>query len=230
MAASFGDGFTDRLGPPVCLGRACVTLGSLPAGVLVSLKRLLLGYGVSVLAGLALGCALWRSALLRELLGPIVVGLQALPSICWMPLALLWFGLSESAILFVVIAGSLLSIAVATEGGIRNVPPVYLRAARTMGARGFTLYRRVVVPAALPGIVTGMKLGWVFAWRALMSGELIFVAGGVGQLLRTGQETNDMARVLAVFAVIIALGLAIETLFFARIERRLRERWGTDRA
>jgi NitT/TauT family transport system permease protein len=147
-----------------------------------------------------------------------------------MPLAVIWFGLSDVAILFVVIAGSLLAITVATEAGVRNVPPLYVRAARTMGARGFNLYGRVVLPAALPGILTGMKLGWTFAWRSLMAGELIFVSGGIGQLLKTGQDTNDMARVLAVMAVIVALGLAIELLLFARLEKRVRERWGYDRA
>jgi NitT/TauT family transport system permease protein len=229
VAASFADGLTDHLGPSLCVGKACITLGSVTGGVLLSIKRLLLGYGVSIVAGLILGVSLWRFALLRELLGPIVVGLQALPSVCWLPVAVIWFGLSEAAIVFVVIMGSLLSVAVATEAGIRNVPPVYLRAARTMGARGVTLYRRVVIPAALPGIITGMKLGWVFAWRALMAGELIFVAGGIGQLLKTGQDTNDMARVLAVIALIMALGLAVELLLFARVERRMRERWGYDR-
>jgi NitT/TauT family transport system permease protein len=99
-----------------------------------------------------------------------------------------------------------------------------------MGARGLTLYGRVVLPAALPGILTGMKLGWTFAWRSLMAGELIFVSGGIGQLLKTGQDTNDMARVLAVIAVIVVLGLTIELALFARVERRVRQRWGYDRA
>jgi NitT/TauT family transport system permease protein len=162
-------------------------------------------------------------------LGTLVLGLQALPSVCWLPLAVLWFGLSEAAILFVVIAGSLLSITVATEAGVRNVPPLFVRAARTMGARALTLYARVVLPAALPGIITGMKLGWTFAWRSLLAGELIYVAGGLGQLLKVGQDTNDMARVIAVMAVIVVLGLTIEGLVFGRLERRVRERWGYDR-
>jgi NitT/TauT family transport system permease protein len=99
-----------------------------------------------------------------------------------------------------------------------------------LGARGATLYFRVVLPAALPGILTGMKLGWTFAWRSLMAGELIYVAGGIGQALKTGQDTNDMARVLAVMLMIVLIGLTIEKLLFARIEQRVRERWGYDRA
>src|SRR6476620_11657590 len=112
----------------------------------------MVGYLFSLAGGVGLGLLLARSRPLREAVGTVVTGLQALPSICWLPLALLWFGLSETAILFVVVAGSLLSITVATESGVRNVPPLYLRAARTMGARGMTLYLRVILPAALPSI------------------------------------------------------------------------------
>ena len=226
-------GFRDGFGPRLCLPglgeRACARLGSVPYGVATSLSRLLIGYLVSLLGGIGLGLGLARSRQFRELVLPIVLGLQSLPSICWLPLAVIWFGLSDAAILFVVIVGSLLAISTATEASIRNVPPLLLRAAQTMGARGLTLQRRVVLPAALPGILTGMKLGWVFAWRSLMAGELIFVSGGIGQLLKTGQDTNDMARVLAVMTVIVALGLTIETLVFARLEARVRERWGYDR-
>ena len=160
-----------------------------------------------------------------------MTGLQALPSICWLPLALLWFGLSETAILFVVVAGSLL-VDHRRDGSrcVRNVPPLYVRAARTMGARGATLYLRVILPAALPAILSGMRLGWTFAWRSLMAGELLFVSGGLGQLLATGRELGDMARVMAVMVAIVTLGLVTEVLFFQRLDARVREVWGTDRA
>src|SRR5262249_37434095 len=136
--------------------------GSIPRAVAVSMRRLVVGYLISLVGGIGLGLALARSRALRESIGTIVTGLQALPSICWLPLALLWFGLTETAILFVVVAGSLLSITVATESGVSNVPPLYTRAARTMGARGATLYLRVILPAALPAILSGMRLGWTF--------------------------------------------------------------------
>ena len=216
------EGVRDGYGP--------LHMGSLTWGLLLSLGRLALGYAISLVGGVILGLGLARSRLLDESVGTIVTGLQALPSICWMPLAILWFGLSEAAVLFVVVAGSLLSITVATEAGVRNVPPLYLRAAKTMGATGWTLYARVLLPAALPGIVTGMKLGWTFAWRSLMAAELIYVAGGVGQLLQVGEDTNDMARVVAVMLLIVVIGLAIEALAFGRLERRIRARWGLDRA
>jgi sulfonate transport system permease protein len=204
--------------------------GTIPRGILISLRRLAIGYAISLVGGVALGLGMARSEWLKDTLGTLVTGLQSLPSICWLPLALLWFGLSETAILFVVIAGSLFAITVATEAGVRNVPPLYLRAARTMGARGPQLYWRVLLPAALPGILSGMRLGWTFAWRSLMAGELLYASGGLGQLLQTGRELGDLSRVMAVMVAIVALGLVTEVLVFQRIEARVRERWGTDRA
>jgi NitT/TauT family transport system permease protein len=204
--------------------------GTIPRGILTSMRRLVVGYLLSLLGGVSLGLLLARSRSLRESVGTVVTGLQALPSICWLPLALLWFGLSVTAILFVVIAGSLLAITVATEAGVSNVPPLYVRAARTMGARGLTLYLRVILPAALPAILSGMRLGWTFAWRSLMAGELLFVSGGLGQLLATGRELGDMARVMAVMVAIVTLGLVTEVLFFQRLDARVREVWGTDRS
>jgi NitT/TauT family transport system permease protein len=218
---------------PSAIGRSFwsgVVDGSIPRAVAVSMRRLVVGYLISLAGGIGLGLALARSRALRESVGTIVTGLQALPSICWLPLALLWFGLTETAILFVVVAGSLLSITVATESGVSNVPPLYTRAARTMGARGATLYLRVILPAALPAILSGMRLGWTFAWRSLMAGELLFVSGGLGQLLAMGRELGDMARVMAVMGAIVTLGLVTEVAVFQRLDARVREVWGTDRA
>jgi sulfonate transport system permease protein len=200
--------------------------GELVRAIGTSLYRLFVGYAISAAAGIALGVALARMAWLRAAVGPLVVGLQALPSICWLPLALLWFGLSEKAILFVVVMGSLLSICIATEGAVRAVPTLYIRAARTMGSRRLRLYTRVILPAALPGIVTGLKLGWTFAWRSLMAGELLYVAGGLGQMLTLGRELGDMARVMSVMVVIVILGLGFERLLFGSVEKRIRLRWG----
>jgi NitT/TauT family transport system permease protein len=202
--------------------------GTLPRAILASLGRLLAGYAISAVLGIALGALMARVALLRAILGPVVVGLQALPSICWLPLALLWMGLGEGAILLVVVMGSALSVAIATQGAVRAVPPLYVRAARTMGSRRLKLYARVILPASLPGIMTGLKLGWTFAWRSLMAAELLFVSGGLGQLLTLGRELADMALVIAVMIVIVALGLAFERLLLGTLERRLHERWGYD--
>lgn len=207
-----------------------LTSGRLPIAIGISLRRLAVGYAASMVIGCALGTALARSEALRGTLGLLLMGLQALPSICWLPLALLWFGLSEGAIFFVVVMGSVLSIATATEAGVRSIPPLYVRAARTMGANGFTLYRTVILPAALPQIVTGARLGWSFAWRSLMAAELLYVSGGLGQMLTMGRELHDMPLVLAVMVVIVALGLGVERLLFGRIEEALHERWGLSHA
>ncbi len=201
---------------------------TLPIGVAISLKRLLLGYLLSLIIGISLGLSVGRVRLLDETVGTLLLGLQTLPSICWLPLALLWFGLNEKAIIFVVVMGAVLSIAIATDTGVRQVQPLHLKAARNMGAKGWRLYRSVILPAALPSIITGMKQGWSFAWRALMAGELLFVNGGLGQLLMMGRELNDMTQVVAVMLVIITIGLIGDRFLFAIFERKIHQRWGLE--
>jgi NitT/TauT family transport system permease protein len=204
--------------------------GTLVRAVVTSLLRLALGYGVSLLGGIALGVALARSKATKAAIGPLILGLSSVPSICWLPLAILWFGLSEWAIQTVIVLGALLPIAVATEGAVKHVPPQLVRAARTMGARGPRLLFSVVVPAAFPGILSGAKLGWTFALRSLMAGELLFVSGGLGQLLETGRDVGDTALVLAIIVTIVALGRASEWLLFGRLDREVGRRWGTEAA
>jgi NitT/TauT family transport system permease protein len=193
-----------------------------------SLRRVLLGYAISLAVGIPLGIALARSKFLDETLGAFVNGLQALPSICWLPLALLWFGLNDRAILFVVVMGAVLAITISVQDGVKNIPPVYLRASRTMGVRPLAFYTEVLLPAALPLLLTGAKLGWSFAWRALMSGELLFVSLGLGHLLMMGRELADMSQVIAVMLVIIAIGLLVDRAIFGALETQVRQRWGLD--
>lgn len=195
-------------------------------GIGASLARLAIGYGISLLIGLPIGLAAGRIKIIDQTIGALILGLQTLPSICWLPLALLWFGLNERAIIFVVVMGAVLSVALAAQDGVKNVRPLYLLAAKNMGARGLNLYARVILPAAFPAILTGMKLGWSFAWRSLMAGELLYGNIGLGQLLMMGRELNDMSQVIAVMLVIVALGLFVDRLLFAPIERRVRARWG----
>jgi NitT/TauT family transport system permease protein len=195
-------------------------------GILISMKRLIIGYGFSVVVGLGLGLLIGRIKTLDETIGSLVLGFQALPSICWLPLALLWFGLSESAMIAIVILGSLFSIIIGADTGVKNIPPIYIRAARTMGARGLKLYTKVIIPAALPSIISGFKQGWSFAWRSLMAAELLYVGLGLGHLLMMGRELNDMNQVVAVMIVIIVIGIIIDRLFFAKMENKVREIWG----
>lgn len=200
--------------------------GRLGPALLRSLLRLARGYGISALVGIPLGMGLARSAALRAALRPGVLGAQALPSICWLPLATLWFGPSETAIVLVVVMGSVLAVAIATEDAVRGVDPMLLRAAGTLGVRGPRFHLGVLLPGALPGILTGLKLGWSFAWRALMAGELLFDSGGLGQLLQAGRARDDAAQMLALLVAIVAIGTAVDRLLFAPVEVRVRRRWG----
>lgn len=218
---------------PGAVGRTLRVLlmdGTLLDATAVSLRRVMLGYLISLLVGVPLGVLLARQRWADETLGALVTGFQALPSICWLPLALLWFGLNDRAILFVVVMGSMVSVAAGVRDGVRNLPPTYVRAARTMGTRGLHLTTDVLLPASLPALMTGAKLGWSYAWRALMSGELLFVSLGLGHMLMVGRELSDMSQVLSVMLVIVALGLLADHMVFGSLERLVRRRWGLDAA
>ena len=192
----------------------------------ISMKRIILGFSLSLVIGVLLGFLIGRVNVLDETIGPLLLGLRTLPSICWLPLGLLWFGLNERAILFVVIMGATFSITLATDDGVKNIPKIYLRAASTMGAKGVYKYFYVIFPAALPSIITGMKLGWSFAWRSLMAGEMLFVSLGLGHLLMMGRELNDIRQIFAVMVVIVAIGVIIDNQLFGLLEKKIRVRWG----
>lgn len=178
------------------------------------------------MGGTLLGIFLGRMLWLENTLGSLVTALQALPSICWYPAAILWFGLTEGAILFVVVMGAILAITISTMDGIKNIPPLYLKAAGTLGIKGFRLYTKILLPAILPNIVTGMKLGWSFAWRALLGAELLLTSMGLGHMMHVGQELNDINQIVAVMLMIIAIGLMFDRTVLAYLERWVRIRWG----
>jgi NitT/TauT family transport system permease protein len=144
------------------------------------------------------------------------------------PLALLWFGQSENAMLFVVIMGTLWSVLIAVDNGVRNLPPIYTRAARTMGSTGFHTLRSVVLPASMPYVISGMKQGWAFAWRSLMAAEIYvtLLTYGLGHLLHFGRELNAMDQVIAVMLIIVTIGLMADKILFSPWERFLHRRWG----
>jgi NitT/TauT family transport system permease protein len=217
---------------PLEVGKALIAGvqdGSLFLAVRISLTRLAIAFVIALLGGTALGLLCGTVPLFRRTIGTLALGLQTLPSICWLPIAILWFGLSERAILFVTLMGALLAIVIAVSDGVQNISPLYLRAARMMGARGWRLYREVMLPAAFPAIISGAKQGWAFAWRSLMAGELLSVstgALGLGQTLNLGRDLNDMSLVLAVMVILVGIGVVADQLFFARLEQRVRRRWG----
>jgi len=206
--------------------------GTLLSASFVTMRRLLLGYVIGVCVGLPLGVVIAKRTWARDTIGLLALGLQTLPSVCWAPIAVLWFGQSEAAMLFIVIMGSLWSIALATNEGIRNVPPIYVRAAHTMGSRRFHTMFKVILPAALPFVVSGMKQGWAFAWRSLMAAEIyitVMSGLGLGHLLHYGRELHAMDAVAAIMLVIIFVGLVTDHLLFSPVERFIHLRWGTGR-
>lgn len=206
--------------------------GTLFPAIATSVFRVGAGYLISLVLGTGLGLLLARSRVVDETLGGAVVGLQSLPSVCWFPLALLWFGLTEKAVLFVVIMGALFAVTLAVRSGIRNLPPLTLRAARVLGATGPRLWQHVLLPAILPAYLNGMRQGWAFAWRSLMSAELLSqsLKAGVGHLLNTGRDLNDMAMVLGMIGVILLIGLSVDRFLFYPLERVIARRWGVEGA
>jgi NitT/TauT family transport system permease protein len=210
--------------------QTAVSDGTLWGAILITVRRLLIGYVIGLVGGIPLGLMTARWNVLHDTIGTLALGLTTLPSVCWVPLALLWFGQSEAAMLFVVVMGTLWSVVIATDTGVRHVPPIYRRAALTMGSKGFHIWLTVILPAAFPFIVSGMKQGWAFAWRSLMAAEIfvtILTGFGLGQLLHYGRELNAMDQVIAIMFIIVLIGLLADKTFFAPVERFLHRRWGT---
>ncbi|MBN2285010.1 MAG: ABC transporter permease [Tissierellales bacterium] len=198
----------------------------LPIAIATSLRRIMIGYTTSIGIGTLIGVLMVSFKFLDKHLSSLVLGLQTLPSICWLPFAILWFGLNENAITFVIAIGSTFAIAMSIESGIKNVNPLFIRAARTMGSKGYKLYRTVIIPAAMPNIVMGLKQAWSFAWRALMAGEMLTATKGLGQVLMWGRDLADISQVMGVMIVIIILGLVVDKLVFSAVEKNIRHKWG----
>jgi len=202
---------------------------SLLIALVVSLKHAAIGFGLSIVVGLCVGLLITKSRYLNENLKPLILGLQTLPSICWVPFAILWFGLQEEAIIFVIIIGSAFSIAISVESAIKNVDPIYIRAAKTMGANEKELYYKIILPASMPSLLAGLKQGWSFAWRALMAGEMMSSTIGLGQVLLMGRDFADINQVMVVMIIIVLLGTIIEKCIFQNLELRIREKMGLER-
>jgi NitT/TauT family transport system permease protein len=196
-------------------------------GVRITLQRALIGYGIAAVVGSAVGLLVARVTILRRALGSALLGLQSMPSISWFPLAILLFQRSEPAIIFVVLLGAAPAIANGLLSGVDHVQPLLVRVGRVMGARGIGLYRHVILPAALPAFVGGLKQGWAFAWRSLMAGELILAFTGhqpsLGQQLRL--DSNLPEQLLAVMIVIFTVGVLVD-IGFGVLDREIRRRWG----
>lgn len=195
---------------------------------IVSALRLVAGFVMSVALGAILGVIMWRWREMDQLLGPLFLGLQTLPSVCWVPLGIILFGLSEKGILFVLVMGSFSGVAISLRDGLRTIPPLYQRAGLMLGARGWRMYRYVLLPASLPALAGSLRQGFSFAWRSLMGAEVIFAVQrhGLGWLLQTGRDFNDVAQVVAVMIVMVLIGMLVDRFGFAKIEQRIAARFG----
>jgi NitT/TauT family transport system permease protein len=210
------------------------TINQIGQSIWGSLSRALIGFGSSLVIGTILGLTIVRLKPLRAAVGPILSGLQSLPSVAWVPIAIMWFGITPATIYTVVLLGAVPSIAIGLIDGIDRVPPLYLRVGRNLGARGLDSVRFVLLPAALPGYVSGLKQGWAFAWRSLMAAELIAISPklgpGVGQVMKIAQDNGDMSLAFGSIIIILIIGIGINQLFFAPLERRLLRTRGLGRA
>lgn len=198
------------------------------AAVVATLRRAAIGYTIAAGVGFVVAILIARIKLLRRAVGSLLVGLQSMPSIAWFPLAILLFERSEGAITLVVLMGAGPAIAAGLLTGIDQVQPQLIRVGRAMGADGLRLYRHVVLPAALPAFVGGLKHGWAFAWRSLMSAELLAIAtdqASIGQQLQSARNASDTQQLLAVMVVIFVIGIVIDSLF-GTLDRAIRQRWG----
>ena len=217
---------------PLAVGQTITELVldfTLVKGTAFTLWRLLLGFLISLALGLIIGLLMIKFQQFGKTMSSFAVGLQSFPSIAWIPFAILLIGFNDSGILFVVVMSCVFSVMLSTYTGLRNVPPIYIRAARNMGAKGFTLFRYVLIPAATPTLIMGMRQAWSFAWHALIGAEmLITTLVGLGYILSVGREFSNMSQIIATMIVIFTIGLIFDRVVFIKIEEKIRDRWGLD--
>jgi NitT/TauT family transport system permease protein len=204
--------------------------GRLQEAVWTSLQRGLIGFLISVAIATPVGLLLAQVAPLRRAFGPLISGLQVLPSVAWVPAAIIWFGLTDATVYFVVFMGAIPSIINGLISGVDQIPPQYRSVGTVLGASRLQMALQIILPAALPGYLSGLKQGWAFSWRSLMAAEIIAVGGsigfGLGSMLNQGRDLADMTVVMSAILLILAVGILIELLVFAPIEKRLLRRRG----
>jgi len=200
--------------------------GSLFYGVATSMWRLIVGLAIAISGGIVLGVFMARVEIVNQTIGSLVLGLQSIPSIAWVPLAILWFGLTDGGIIFVTAIGAVFAVTINTYTGVKNIDPNYIAAARNMGAKGSQLITSVLIPAAFPYMISGFKQGWAFAWRGLIGAELLFSFLGLGFLLNVGRQLSDVSQVISIMLVIMGIGILVDGFVFKRLENKVMSRWG----
>lgn len=202
--------------------------GTLISDLKASFTRLFIGLILALTIGGVLGVFLAKSKTADETLGSFILALQSIPSIVWLPLAIMWFGLNEKSVIFIVVLGAAIVMTINMRIGIKNVSPLYIKAAQTMGSTGFDLFFRVIFPASIPYAVTGIRLAWAFAWRALMAGELLSTGPGLGYTLKYASDFGRMDIVIGVMVVIGLIGVTVDLILFQRIEKSVMTKWGLE--
>ncbi len=200
--------------------------GSLFFGIGTSMIRLMIGLAIAIAGGVVLGIFMARIEIVNQTIGSLVLGLQSIPSIAWVPLAILWFGLTDAGIIFVTAIGAIFAVTINTYTGVKNIDPNYIAAARNMGAKGSQLITAVLLPAAFPYMISGFKQGWAFAWRGVIGAELLFSFLGLGFLLNVGRQLIDVSQVIAIMIVIMGIGVLVDGFVFKKIENKVMFRWG----
>ena len=176
--------------------------------------------------GLFLGYLIWRSKLVEDTLGFLVTALQSIPSIVWFPLAIIWFGLNDFSILFIVTIGATWTMTINATSGFKNVPRLYQRVAKTLGSSGFHFLRTVIIPASVPQLISGLRIAWAFSWRALMAGEFLGGWWRTWTSLEMGRSLGQMDLVISVMIIIGVIGTIMDNLVFLRLERSVQKKWG----
>jgi NitT/TauT family transport system permease protein len=200
--------------------------GRLFFGIGTTIVRLIVGLAIAITGGIVLGIFMARIETVNQTIGSLVLGLQSIPSIAWVPLAILWYGYGDAGIIFVTAIGAIFAVTINTYTGIKNIDPHYIEAARNMGAKGSQLITNVLIPAAFPYMISGFKQGWAFAWRGVIGAEILFSLLGLGYLLQVGRFTYDVSQVISIMLVIMVIGMAVDGFIFKKLEDKVMSRWG----
>lgn len=216
---------------PIMVGETFLKIisnGILPQSIAITLGRLVASFIISITLGTLIGLTMIKFKGFGKTLNSFSAGLLSFPSIAWVPFSILLIGFNEFGIMFVVIMSSIFSIMISTYSSIRNIPTIYLDAAKNMGAKGWLLFRHVTIPAALPSLIIGLRQGWSFAWHAIIGAEILMSIVGLGHILSVGREFLDMGQIIASMVTIFVIGLLVDRFLLHKAEDRVRRKWGLD--
>lgn len=200
--------------------------GMLEQAIYTTGYRLILGFVITIVLGVTVGLGMVTFKRFGRTMSSFALGLQSFPSIAWVPFAILVIGLSDWGIVFVMVISSVFSVMLSTYSGIRNIPPIYVRAAKNMGSKRFSLFRNVMIPAAMPSFIVGLRQAWSFSWHALIGAEILMTTIGLGAILELGSEFARMSEIIAAMITIFVIGFLMDRIIFSRLEQSVRSKRG----